>query len=442
MADANAVLVQSIQTILQQAVGAVQQPSPQPPPRHAAQPSANQAAANATNALAGLVASLVTALSPDAATPAPTPQGSSYETQYLGDYEQGADGTSPLDVSWDAVPQESSEPLEPAFSSIEEFVGVNGLEQWVVDAMYLLTPEQQAKVMASPINMHNTTNLNGVITSRIKEVAPHEQRLQIFIQLNGLAEGVVDRLGTLTEEQREKVMESTLKIQKANNPSGVAMRRISDVLKHERLGIHHGPHMSSPNYGSQGPSSAASSLQPAIKSIVDALTGAASGGGGAGARDRSRSRPPAGVSHSGGVSRDIQSFLDDYRLDWWVGEVLTRLSLWQRQNVMQELGNMHGVRNPSGVVMARVKQAASTQELLTIFIDINSIEGGVSEELWTLSEEQQIAVMAPGIYVQNARNSSVAVRTRIRHVLAGNDAMGGAKRGGGSGIDPAAPLAV
>jgi len=121
--------------------------------------------------------------------------------------------------------------------------------------------------------------------------------------------------------------------------------------------------------------------------------------------------------------------VDGYSLEWWVGEVLARLSLWQRQQVMTDLGNMWGVRNPSGVVMARVRQVASTQELMAIFIDINNIERTVADELWSLQEDQQTAVMAPGIYIQNARSPSVAARSRIRQVLAGNDAMGGAKRG-------------
>merc|ERR550532_1982836 len=118
------------------------------------------------------------------------------------------------------------------------------LEPWVAEALGMLSEEQRAHVMRTQLNLDNTTNLNGVITSRIKEVASVDQRLHMFIQLNGLAEGVVDRLSTLTSEQHEKVMESTLKIQKANNPSGVAMRRITDVLRNERLGIPHGPYQS------------------------------------------------------------------------------------------------------------------------------------------------------------------------------------------------------
>jgi len=330
--------------------------------------------------------------------------------------------------------------------TVEEFVAQNMLEPWVVDALYLMREDQKEHVMRTPLNLENTTNLNGVITSRMKEVCPVDQRLQLFIQLNGLAEGVVDRLGTLTAEQHEKVMESTLKIQKANNPSGVCMRRITDVLRNERLGIAHGPHMSSPTYRSTAPApmpapsfnqqqaSTADLLTTLVSSLTGVVEGVGGGGAALGSRERSRSRPPAAALGGGAsVPRDIQGFLDEYALDWWVGEVLARLSLWQRQNVMTELANMRGVRNPSGVVMARVKQVANTQELLTIFVDLNKLDAQVSDELWALTEEQQVAIMAPGIYIQNARSPSVAARSRIRHVLAGNDAMGGAKRGGGDG---------
>lgn len=334
--------------------------------------------------------------------------------------------------------------LEGPLPTVEEFVAANALEPWVAEALYMLTEEQKTHVMRTQLNLENTTNLNGVITSRIKEVAPVDQRLHMFIQLNGLAEGVVDRLSTLTPDQHEKVMESTLKIQKANNPSGVAMRRISDVLRNERMGIAHGPHMlSSPDYRKPSPpqlqqpgpqvwlpppdnTAVATSL---LAGLVETL-----GGGSAVRRDdRSRSRPPVLSTYpgagSGNVPRDIQAFVEEYSLDWWVGEVLARLSLWQRQNVMTELANMQGVRNPSGVVMARVKQVANTQELLTIFIDINQLDQQVAEDLWGLAEEQQLSVIAPGIYIQNARSPSVAARSRIRQVLAGNDAMGGARRG-------------
>mmetsp|Transcript_41194 Transcript_41194/g.113628 ORF Transcript_41194/g.113628 Transcript_41194/m.113628 type:complete len:500 (-) Transcript_41194:97-1596(-) len=388
----------------------------------------------------------------------------------------------------DHLPDAAYSPL-----SIEDFVSQNGLESWVADALYLLSAEQQAQVMSNPLNLANTTNLNGVITSRIKEVAPVEQRLHMFIKINGLAEGVVDRLNTLTSDQHEKVMESTLKIQKANNPSGVAMKRITDVLRHERLGISHGPHLSNPGY--KGIHRELQDLQPQVQpqpqlqlqpslvyetkptlanlaqpvnvltSIVESLGGLVASGvlNNDPARPRSRSpRPrlagapnlagsvlagalpqyvaapvavPVAAARPSSLPADIQAFLDEYRLEWWVGEVLTRLSLFQRQHVMQELANMRGVRNPSGVVMARVRQVATTQELLTIFIDINQIDRGVADELWALQEEQQQAVMAPGIFVQNARSPSVAVRSRIRHVLAGNDAMGGARRTGGQSPD-------
>jgi len=149
-------------------------------------------------------------------------------------------------------------------------------------------------------------------------------------------------------------------------------------------------------------------------------------------RDRSRSRPPGPATSSTCVPPDVLRFLEDNALEWWVGEVLARLSLWQRQNVMADLATVRNVRNPSGVVMARVKQIANVTEMLAIFIDLNQIERPAAEELWGLTEDQQASVMAPGIYIQNVRVTSVAARSRIRHVLAGNDAMGGAKRSGPS----------
>lgn len=362
----------------------------------------------------------------------------------------------PPEIAWDptlAVPQEAmQEAMQEAIGvvpTVDEFVAQNGLEAWVIDALYLLGDDQRKHVMKSPLNLDHTTNLNGIITSRIKEVAPVDQRMQMFVTLNGLAQGVVDRLSTLTPDQHEKVMESTLKIQKANNPSGVAMRRITDVLRNERLGLPHGPSQSGGGFGgppqhhppammdmqqADNPLGAATNI---LNSLMSSLAGGAAPDPNQGAaphqasmRDRSRSRPPATTSTC--VPPDVLRFLDDNSLEWWCGEVLARLSLWQRQNVMADLATVRNVRNPSGVVMARIKQIANITEMLAIFIDLNQIDRAVAEELWALTDEQQASVIAPGIYIQNVRSSSVAARSRIRHVLAGNDAMGGAKRGGPS----------
>merc|ERR1719189_1715675 len=84
---------------------------------------------------------------------------------------------------------------------------------------------------------------------------------------------------------------------------------------------------------------------------------------------------------------------------------------------------MTGVRNPSGVVMSRVKAVANPDELLTIFIDINQLDRACEAKLWNLTPEQRANVIAPGIFLQNVRNASTAVRSRIANVLCGRGAM-------------------
>merc|ERR1719464_430398 len=202
------------------------------------------------------------------------------------------------------------------------------------------------------------------------------------------------------------MMESGLKIQRAKNPSGVAMRRISDALRSARSGVQEKAHspampMASAPWNTSRDSSA---------------------------RERSRTPAPlvrnAGVSGAPDLPADVQSIVDNLGLEWWCGEVLKRLSLWQRQQVTKDLMNVQNTRNPSGVVMSRVRQFADTSELMSIFIDINQFDGTVQAELWALTPEQQSAVINPGIYLQNVRNPSTAVRSRMKNVLAGNDAFG------------------
>merc|ERR1711860_309795 len=95
----------------------------------------------------------------------------------------------------------------------------------------------------------------------------------------------------------------------------------------------------------------------------------------------------------------------------------------------KDMQNMQGVRNPSGVVMSRVRQCVDTSELMSIFIDLNKFDSSVQAQLWALTSEQQVAVINPGIYLQNVRNPSTAVMSRINNVLAGNDAFGKPLRG-------------
>jgi len=389
--------------------------------------------AQATSALADFVSDLASKVSGAVQSGGMSPQEDPKEPS-----------AAPLWNPTEEFPPPPAEPRLQGSLTVEGFVAHNGLESWVIDALYLLRDEQRDHVMNSRLNLEHAMNLNSAITSIIKEVAPVDQRLQMFITLNGLGHGVVDRLSTLTGDQHEKVMENTLKIQKANNPSGVAMRRITDVLRSERLGIPHDPYQSgggggcynhnSPPQHSQpmGDSSQGGNQFEAVTSILNnlmsSLTGAPpdSNQGMSMSRERSRSRQPATSSTI--VPPDVHCFLEDNFLDWWVGEVLARLSLLQRQSVMADLASVRNVRNPSGIVMARVKQIANVTEMLSIFIDLNEIDRSVAEELWALAEEQQVAVMAPGIYIQNVRNSSVAARSRIRQVLIGNDAMGGPPR--------------
>jgi len=293
-----------------------------------------------------------------------------------------------------------------ASMSTTDFCSLHQLEPWVGEALDLLNPDQRAQVMDPPMNTCHARNLNGIVVSRIKQAVPLDQRLGVFVQINGLGEGVVDRLGTLTQEQAEAVMESGLKIQKAANPSGVAMRRITDVLRSARTGQFPAP--SGP--GNSNSASRYSSFE-----------------GNSGSRERSRTPAPSGRSSITSISEtpsDIQSVMDSQGLEWWCGEVLKRLSLYQRQQVLKDVHNVSNARNPSGVVMSRVKQFCEISELMSIFIDINQFDGSVIQELWNLSPEQQNQIISPGIFLQNVRNPSTAVRSRIKNVLAGNDAFG------------------
>ncbi|CAE7498714.1 unnamed protein product [Symbiodinium natans] len=278
---------------------------------------------------------------------------------------------------------------------VREFVTEHGLDEWMVEVLMMLSPSKRSAVLHPPLNVERARNPNGVVMSRVKQVASVDQRIQMFVKVNDLGEGVVDRLSSLTSDQCEAVMESGLKIQRASNPSGVAMSRISEVLRTV-----------------SGRGGRPITLHPRPDS--------------GGSRERSRhrrGRSRSRVRHRReeesmpSVPQDVRRLMEELGLESWCGEVLRRLSLWQRQTVVRELGNMRGVRNPSGVVMSRIKSVATADELVAIFVDLNGLDRAVEAKLWELSPEQRAEVLAPGIYVQNVRNTSTAVRSRHSDML-------------------------
>eukprot|EP00435_Cladocopium_sp_Y103_P024750 s1539_g6.t1 len=258
----------------------------------------------------------------------------------------------------------------------------------------MLSPSQRSCVIKTPLNVEHARNRNGVVMSRVKTVTPVERRIKIFTKVNELGEGVIDRLSTLTPEQCEAVMDSGMKIQRASNPSGVAMSRISEALRNL------------PGDGGRHSEPFESRLGDRYRKV----------------RSRSRRRNPK-IQEVAEMPQDVKHLMQELGLEVWCGEVLRRLTLWQRQAVVRELGNMYDVRNPSGVVISRIKQIVTPDELLQIFIELNGLDQDVEAKLWELTPEQRIEVLAPGIYVQNVRNTSTAVRSRIGNVLEGRKAM-------------------
>lgn len=314
------------------------------------------------------------------------------------------------------------EELEPpSAGSTQEFCTGHRLEPFVGEMLDLLTLEQRQAVMDPPIvNSDSARNLSGIFVSRIKQVVPLDRRLEIFVEINNLSERVLDRLGTLSPEDLEAVMDSGMKIQKAANPSAIAMSRITAALADSR-------HRQSRPGHAIGAASASGQRQrsiavrspnqrqppPPSRNIVQHHP-----------RERQRHSQRSRSPRPRPRKDEVQDFVESLGLEWWCGEVLRKLSLWQRKQIMDDTTILRGVRNPNGVIMSKVRSVADIGELLVIFIDLNQLDEEVQEELWGLTPEQQASVVNPGIFMQNVRNPSGAVRIRINNVLAGRDAFG------------------
>lgn len=319
----------------------------------------------------------------------------------------------------------------------EEFLNQHGLEPWVGEALDLLTSPQRAAVMNPQMNVARARNMNGIVVSRIKRVVPLDERLSIFVQINGLSDGVVDRISTLTPDQAEILLETGFKILRADNTSAVAMKRITDVIRgsvperaHRAVygdsapPRHFGGHGGLGGPGLGGPGGLASA---AFRQDDRSRTPGPRGGCGRSFSSMGSMSPMGAMAAMGGGSGmppDLQEFMDRHGLEWWCGEVLQRLSLFQRQTIMRDLQTLQGVRNPSGVVMAKVKTVVDISELMSIFVDLNQFDRQMQEQLLQLNPDQQMHVINPGIYLQNVRNPNTAVRSRINNVLKGLDAFG------------------
>lgn len=208
---------------------------------------------------------------------------------------------------------------------------------------------------------------------------------------------------------------------KANNPSGVAMKRINDILKRSKwqTGNHRrGRSRSRDGTRSQSHSRSRSGSQNRGHTRNGNHVAIVPKGW----HHWSRGRDVRAIKESKGDL--VDDFVRDYGLDHWVGEVIQRLSLYRRQLVVQKCSNMYGIHNPSAVVMSEIRKLVETEELVAIFIDINGLDQDTTDELLRLSIRDQAAVVAPGIFLQNVRNVNKAVFSRIKNIRQGHDAVG------------------
>eukprot|EP00405_Crypthecodinium_cohnii_P046799 CAMPEP_0206569892 /NCGR_PEP_ID=MMETSP0325_2-20121206/26704_1 /ASSEMBLY_ACC=CAM_ASM_000347 /TAXON_ID=2866 /ORGANISM="Crypthecodinium cohnii, Strain Seligo" /LENGTH=444 /DNA_ID=CAMNT_0054073559 /DNA_START=219 /DNA_END=1550 /DNA_ORIENTATION=+ len=123
---------------------------------------------------------------------------------------------------------------EVAFISTEKFISALGVDSWLGDCLNLLSDRHRAAIMNPQLSLNKARSINGILLSRIKQVVPLEDRLRVWVSINRLSSKVAAKVGALTPEQAESVLDAGFKIQKAECTSAVAMKRVSDILKSSR----------------------------------------------------------------------------------------------------------------------------------------------------------------------------------------------------------------
>lgn len=283
---------------------------------------------------------------------------------------------------------------------------LDNLDPWVCTALGYLDAKTRRKVV-DDADLKGARNPNMVMWSRVKRVTSVDERIKMFIDINNLSEGVEDRLSTLDDQQKEDVMVSGLYINGASNPSGVAMQRINGVLRSRRE-------------TDKGMSGKGKEKQAETDTSLDRSH-----------RRGDRSPSPQNnqqAPYSQTRRQRAEEFVRTHNLEHWVSEVLQHLSLYQRQQILQRSRQWLRVRNPSAAFMTLVREVCRFEELRAIFIAINCVNAAVEEDLCAMSKEQQEAVLDPGIYLQNTRNPSDVVRSRMKRVGSGLEAVPNKKR--------------
>jgi len=120
------------------------------------------------------------------------------------------------------------------------------------------------------------------------------------------------------------------------------------------------------------------------------------------------------------MNLETREFLQKYGLDNSVGVALDMLSPSQRDDVMVPMRNFESLRSPTGMMMSKIYAAATTQQRVEMFIEVNDIDTAAAGELRGLSPSLQEQVMEHRLKMRGVHNPSGYLIGIIRRIQSSN----------------------
>eukprot|EP00930_Biecheleria_cincta_P002929 TRINITY_DN103885_c0_g1_i1.p1 TRINITY_DN103885_c0_g1~~TRINITY_DN103885_c0_g1_i1.p1 ORF type:complete len:328 (-),score=51.15 TRINITY_DN103885_c0_g1_i1:149-1102(-) len=124
--------------------------------------------------------------------------------------------------------------LDDFQGTVQMFIAESGLEDWIGEALELLSEKQKRSVIGPRLRcLAITSSKETVVLSRIRDVASLPQRLAIFGRINNLDSQLVDAIGSQEPAVQEEVMQwpKYCKLVRVVHPNAVVYRRLSDAQK-------------------------------------------------------------------------------------------------------------------------------------------------------------------------------------------------------------------
>eukprot|EP01062_Namystynia_karyoxenos_P059514 TRINITY_DN50961_c0_g1_i1.p1 TRINITY_DN50961_c0_g1~~TRINITY_DN50961_c0_g1_i1.p1 ORF type:complete len:463 (+),score=135.87 TRINITY_DN50961_c0_g1_i1:95-1390(+) len=239
------------------------------------------------------------------------------------------------------IPMPRQTPIQ-ADGAVGDFIRNNGLDERTEAELLQLDPEEQNLIMGELWNIHGARNPNAIVMAEIRKcrttkqqsassipaTLPLQDQIAHFVTLNGLDESAEGMLRSMDQRSCAALIQTMGHMEGVRNPSAVVSTEIRRQRQAARS-MTQPQQLAAPRYHPYG--AAAPGMMP-------------SAGYG------------ASMGRGAGRGDFISNFVLSNGLDQTTEAALRMLSAAQAVQIVTELGQITGARNPNAIVMVRIKR--------------------------------------------------------------------------------------